>query len=382
MTMAQTGMFWRETVSTREHVFELDYNIFEEDTVENGPVLAFFIAEDGTEVSTDPNDDMTPHVAIDGTRPIVTDDGAMPDPFNPKIQVIYIRYILTEQSDVTINVYDSKNQLVRKLGTPSGKPGENYTSWDGTDDLGNMMPDGVYTYEISATDRAGNKAVPIRGGCILTTVYMELDNSLVAPNPFSPDGDGVEDVTWITFDIRVYATEEQLHILGFGNDNDVTLDPDDDDQINPFALIGVSIFTPSGEVMHVFSHDMTPDADTDFAPNGWPGGKMPKDVPPGSGNYFGTPNLLMDVPDEKKGNDWDTLVPLTGPIETEKGTLYQSRFSLGWDAKKTPDGTYLINLACELVGRTFEFGGFKIGPSGAILGEKWHAGVQAILAGL
>jgi len=356
-----------------DHVHELDYSIFEGDTVEEGPILAHFVGLDGTEARTGPEDDVTPLITIDGTRPVITNDGVSPDPFNPYNQVAYIRYILTENASVSINIYGDQDQLVRNLGTPSGKPGENHTSWNGADNEGTIMPDGIYTYEIAARDRAGNNAISTRGGCVLTTVYVEIDNSLVTPNPFSPDGDNVDDITWFTFDIEVVATEEQLAVLGFGAENFITASTEDDGIISPFGLIGISIFDSSGGSKIVFSHDLTPEADTDFAPNGWPNGRMPADVPPGSGNFLGIPNGYADFSDESVENDWDTLVPLQGPFESHEGSYYTSAFSVGWDAKGTPDGTYLISIECELVGRTWEFAGYMKSQAGTILGEKWHA---------
>jgi flagellar hook assembly protein FlgD len=356
-----------------DNVHELDYTIFEGDTVEEGPILAHFVALDGTEARTGAEDDITPRITIDGTRPIITNDGVSPDPFNPHDEVAYIRYILTENASVSISVYGSQGQLVRRLGTPSGKPGENHTTWDGADDEGTTMPDGIYTYEIAAKDRAGNDAIPTRGGCVLSTVYIEIDNSLVTPNPFSPDGDGVDDVAWITFDIKLIASEEQLAVLGFGSENFVTASTEDDDVISPFAVIGITIFTSSGGSKKVFSHDLTTQADTDYAPNGWPNGKRPPDVPLGSGNILGIPNGYTDFSDEIKPNDWDTLIPLHGPFESQEGQYYASNFSVGWDAAGSPDGTYLIGIESELAGRTWEFAGYLKSETGMILGEKWHA---------
>lgn len=362
-----------------DHIYELDYTIFEGDTVEEGPILVRFMANDGSEMQTDPKDEITPRITVDGTRPVVTNDGVSPDPFNPSFQFAYIRYILTETASVSIKIYDGENQLVRVLGTPSGRPGENHTTWNGADDEGNTVSDGIYTYEILATDMAGNHAIPTRGGCVLTTVYVDIDNSLIAPNPFSPDGDDVDDITWITFDVKLGGTEEQLRAIGFGVENLITASTEDDDTVSPFALIGISVFDSSGASRATFFHDLALEADTDFAPNGWPNGQMPSDVPPGSGNFIEIPNdlpdflNLPDYADEDKQNDWDTLVPLHGPFQSDDETFYTTSFSVGWEAKDTPDGTYLINIECELVGRIFEFVDYMKSEAGFIIGEKWHA---------
>ena len=356
-----------------DRVYELDYVIFEGDTVEEGPILAGFVADDGTETWINPEDrDMAPRMTIDGTRPVVTNDGVSPDPFNPNTQNAYIRYVLTESSSVTIKIYGDRGQLIRTLGTPSGRAGENHTTWNGADDLGRIAGDGIYTYEITASDRTGNFAIPTKGGCILSTVEMAIDNSLVAPNPFSPDGDDVDDVTWISFDIELTAHEEQLTILGFGTEGLSTATTEDDDEIHPYALIGITIFNSSGGAEAVFSHDLTPEADTDFAPNGWPNRKVPPEVGR-PGNLFGSPTGLPDYSDENKSNDWDTLVPLHGPFGSSEEPYYAASFSLGWEGEGRPDGTYLISIECELVGRRWEFVEYMKGPGGILEGEKWHA---------
>ena len=355
-----------------DNIYELDYVISEGDDITDGPILAHFVAIDGSEARSNPNDNV-PRITIDGKRPVITNDGVSPNPFNPYDQFTYIRYILTENASISINIFNERNQLVRQLGTPSGKPGENYTTWNGADDLGNIVPDGLYTYQISGKDKAGNEAIPTRGGVILSTVYVEIDNSLIAPNPFSPEGDNVNDIALISFDIKLKADERQLRVLGFGYENYVTASTEDDDKVFPFGLIGISIFDSSGKSQKVFSHDLTPEGDTDFAPNGWTNGEMPPDVPLGSGNFLGMPNWLPDFADENKTNDWDTLIPLHGPFKDKDEIYYLANFAVGWDAKDTPDGTYLVNIECELVGRSWEFVDYMKGQGDMIIGEKWHA---------
>ena len=70
--------------------------------------------------------------------------------------------------------------------------------WDGTDAAGNRVPDGVYTYEISATDRAGNTVVR---GVPELTVDTRMPRLFVTASTgaFSPNDDGVRDE--VSFDL-------------------------------------------------------------------------------------------------------------------------------------------------------------------------------------
>lgn len=63
-------------------------------------------------------------------------------------------------------------------------------TWDGTDEAGNVVTDGFYTYEISATDAAGNSAAARIDGIVVdsrqTTVFVTANRE-----SFSPNGDDV-----------------------------------------------------------------------------------------------------------------------------------------------------------------------------------------------
>ncbi len=81
-------------------------------------------------------------------------------------------------------VYDSKNSIVfssfLKDSEPSGK-----FIWDGVDNNGNSMPNGVYRYEIKSTDRAGNtgraeEMVELKN--VRTNLFLTLDKTGFAPN--------------------------------------------------------------------------------------------------------------------------------------------------------------------------------------------------------
>jgi len=97
-------------------------------------------------------------------------------------------------------IWNATGAQVRAFESESGKP--NARTWDGTDDSGAVVPDGVYTYRIFATDRAQNYAVAAIENIIVNTIQPQV--SLVITDPwFSPDGDGIKDTMYMDFGIPV-----------------------------------------------------------------------------------------------------------------------------------------------------------------------------------
>jgi len=84
---------------------------------------------------------------------------AYPNPFNPDVGVVNIRYSLNKNANVTIEIYDVGSELVTTLikDQPREKELEYSESWDGRNDQGNIVANGVYFYLITTTK--GEKAV-------------------------------------------------------------------------------------------------------------------------------------------------------------------------------------------------------------------------------
>jgi flagellar basal-body rod modification protein FlgD len=61
---------------------------------------------------------------------------------------------------VTVKVLDDSGAVVRQINTGGQKSGTQSTIWDGKNGLGQRLPPGVYNFEVSAVDGAGN-AIPV-----------------------------------------------------------------------------------------------------------------------------------------------------------------------------------------------------------------------------
>jgi flagellin-like hook-associated protein FlgL len=68
-------------------------------------------------------------------------------------------FALAENAEnITISITDSAGTVVRALTAASGgSEGDNTISWNGWDDDGNLLPDGVYDFAVTATDASGDE---------------------------------------------------------------------------------------------------------------------------------------------------------------------------------------------------------------------------------
>lgn len=71
-------------------------------------------------------------------------------------EVIGGNYIISDTADVEISIYDQDGVKVRTLNPGELDSGEHKIEWDGRDDDGNTLEDGLFYYEISATDGDGD----------------------------------------------------------------------------------------------------------------------------------------------------------------------------------------------------------------------------------
>jgi flagellar basal-body rod modification protein FlgD len=61
-----------------------------------------------------------------------------------------------QAKEVVVGIFNSAGQLVRTLKLGSQAAGSQALTWDGKDDQGKQVPDGLYAYQVAAKDNSGN----------------------------------------------------------------------------------------------------------------------------------------------------------------------------------------------------------------------------------
>lgn len=88
-------------------------------------------------------------------------------------------------SQVTVSVYDSTGALVKTAVLGQQSAGNNSYTWDGTDQNGNTLPAGQYTFAVTAVDASAQTvtATPLTSGTVTgitfnnNVTYLTIDNN-------------------------------------------------------------------------------------------------------------------------------------------------------------------------------------------------------------
>ncbi len=107
------------------------------------------------------------------------------------------------QEDLWTGVFkDSAGKAVRTFTWTNGAPAE--LRWNGTDDAGIIVQDGVYSYELFARDRAGNVSSPYSVSNIIYSAEKPATNIMIAGERyFSPGTDSAQSSIKFSVDIPV-----------------------------------------------------------------------------------------------------------------------------------------------------------------------------------
>jgi hypothetical protein len=86
-----------------------------------------------------------------------------PNPFKPGAMTAMttIRFYLDKNIPTDMSIYNLTGQLVRRINQGSLQAGVHQFDWDGRDDIGNLVPSGVYFYHLQAGDKSLNKRMVV-----------------------------------------------------------------------------------------------------------------------------------------------------------------------------------------------------------------------------
>jgi flagellar hook assembly protein FlgD len=86
-----------------------------------------------------------------------------------------ISYGLNKPAYITLKIYAADGSLARTLkDNEKGYLAEYSDIWDGRDDFGNLLEDGVYTYFIDAVDMEGNQARQVQGAVAIDNNHLTI----------------------------------------------------------------------------------------------------------------------------------------------------------------------------------------------------------------
>ena len=126
----------------------------------NGTEIVFNINFSGSKVAVEVPIILSPDISNDeNTTPaiLVTElQPIYPNPFNP---IAYIPYTLETKSEVKINIYNTRGQVVKTFDLGTQKKGYHRITWDGRDKDGNLCGNGIYYVVMKAGNQISQRKV-------------------------------------------------------------------------------------------------------------------------------------------------------------------------------------------------------------------------------
>jgi len=183
------------------------------------------------------------------------------------------------------SISDTGGQQIASFTWENGQP-ESF-EWSGTNNEGILSADGVYSYRISATDRAGNSGEAGIGNILINTQATPI-NITITDSYFSPNGDGSKDRIEFTLDVPVTTGIENWKLEVVGSD---------------------------GQVGRIFSGSQTISKTVAFDGRNDQGGVLPEDT------YSGQLEVLYENGNNPTAESPSFTIDLTAPSATVSADL-------------------------------------------------------------
>jgi len=145
-------------------------------------------------------------VLVDNMPPYILTEPVVVDVVN---RTASMKYSLPETSSLEIGVYDVDHNLIAEIeNIPDKSPGVYIASWQP-----NSLPNDPAYFKVSAIDKALNRSnKSTEFFSIVPQEPLQVANHNVSPNPFTPNGDGLSDLTQIAYQVSGGAPEYVVSI--------------------------------------------------------------------------------------------------------------------------------------------------------------------------
>ena len=132
---------------------------------------------------------VTEHLKLEDSPVIST---AFPALFSPKLVEERIGFRLRREEDIQLDIADSQGTIV-KHGVGSGVFGQAFHqfAWDGRDDSGRIVPDGIYRVQLTLKDE--DRTIEFPRTITVDSTPPTMPFLDIRHETFSPDGDGRAD---------------------------------------------------------------------------------------------------------------------------------------------------------------------------------------------
>jgi FlgD Ig-like domain len=148
---------------------------------------------------------VTEHLKLEDSPVIRT---TIPPLFSPRASEARIGFRLRREEDIRLDIADSDGTIVRQ-GVGSGVFGEAFHqfAWDGRDDSGRIVPDGIYRVQLTLKDE--DRTIEFPRTITVDSTPPAIKDVKIRHGVFSPDGDGRAD----RVDVRYRLGEPAWAIL-------------------------------------------------------------------------------------------------------------------------------------------------------------------------
>lgn len=145
-------------------------------------------------------------VYLDRVAPMLSGVSDSPDPYNKVGNVTFNFNLNSSSANVVLNVYNQNSEVVRTVINATYAPGSYSPAWDGKDNGGQLVHDGIYTYKFFADDGANQVAVNGPDTISIDAGPPEITGVSASLGSFSPNGDGSQDTADINYTLSENST--------------------------------------------------------------------------------------------------------------------------------------------------------------------------------